>query len=530
MARSSVRFLVEEFQLAFDRLLMMDNFSVILSILYFIFVCQNVNTMKKTVLILSALAFSTFSQANISICETFDSCAIDGNNQGHAFNLLGNGNGGCLNNWEVVNGAPSIFNNSTISGITAYNGSNYALLNTRHDFTDGVALIYNFQQGKSYRVTFQAQTRNYPDSLSIDFILLQNQIPYTYNSNVGASTIASVPSSGTYTAHSISGFSSLGAWSPITFDINNVPANYSRIWFRQNTATSDDVNFLFDNVCIEDITQQGQCNDFDSCVIDVNNQGHAFNLLGNGNGGCLNNWEVVNGAPSVFNNSTLSGITAYNGSNYALLNTRHDFTDGVALLYNFIAGKNYRITFQAQTRNTPDNLDFDFILLQNQIPYVYNSNVGASTIAAIPSSGIYTAHSLSGFSSLGAWSPVTFDINNVPANYSRLWIRQNTVTSNDVNFLFDDFCVEELNSTGITNTLLAEFDVYPNPANDIINIKSENIIDSYTLYDIHGRVIMTNHQLHSKDASIYIHSIASGVYVMSVKTSLGVATKRMVIE
>ena len=41
----------------------------------------------------------------------------------------------------------------------------------------------------------------------------------------------------------------------------------------------------------------------------------------------------------------------------------------------------------------------------------------------------------------------------------------------------------------LSNTLDINFMIYPNPANDYINLKSESIIDGYIIYDIKGSLI-----------------------------------------
>ena len=74
---------------------------------------------------------------------------------------------------------------------------------------------------------------------------------------------------------------------------------------------------------------------------------------------------------------------------------------------------------------------------------------------------------------------------------------------------------------------VSEFDlnVYPNPATDVINIETNQNIESITLIDISGKIVKT-----SNISSINLQGLNKGVYFVSVRTTSQVSTKKITIQ
>ncbi|MDG5491225.1 T9SS type A sorting domain-containing protein [Psychroserpens sp. SPM9] len=68
--------------------------------------------------------------------------------------------------------------------------------------------------------------------------------------------------------------------------------------------------------------------------------------------------------------------------------------------------------------------------------------------------------------------------------------------------------------------------VYPNPASDIIYIKTLNTIESLQLFDILGKRVVNS----KNENEIKVSDYQSGVYVLKVKTNKGQVIKRIVID
>ena len=86
-----------------------------------------------------------------------------------------------------------------------------------------------------------------------------------------------------------------------------------------------------------------------------------------------------------------------------------------------------------------------------------------------------------------------------------------------------DFGSEE--STSIKNEYLSlsnpmdiSFMIYPNPASDFINLKSDSAINGYLIYDIKGSLILEGTNNNSNDLTISLNNIYSGIYFLEIKS------------
>ena len=80
-------------------------------------------------------------------------------------------------------------------------------------------------------------------------------------------------------------------------------------------------------------------------------------------------------------------------------------------------------------------------------------------------------------------------------------------------------------STSIRNSYLdlsnptdISFMIYPNPAGDFINLKSDSYIDGYLIYDIKGSLILEGTNNNSNDLTISLKNIYSGIYFVQIKS------------
>jgi len=290
--------------------------------------------MKSLFTAVLCFALATAIQAQ-TYCENFDNCFVDPNNltatRNHAFNTYGNGNSGCLQDWEVTNGTPAIYRDVDGFG-AAQQGSQYMFLGVDNTVIgEGAALKYTFQAGKSYQITFARKNASPGTQLNINYVLLQSAIPYTYNTGVGASAVPAIPGSA-YVAHTDNNYSN-NTWQVITITTPVLTSSYSRLWFRPSWTTpgQGQAFLLVDSLCIQEVPVSSPftgCTSFEDCVIDTTNattlnntRNHTFNTFGNGNPGCLEDWEVTNGTPSIYRTADGFG-PAYAGDQYVFLGGR----------------------------------------------------------------------------------------------------------------------------------------------------------------------------------------------------------------
>ncbi len=69
--------------------------------------------------------------------------------------------------------------------------------------------------------------------------------------------------------------------------------------------------------------------------------------------------------------------------------------------------------------------------------------------------------------------------------------------------------------------------LYPNPTNSEVNISSESLINSIEIYNSLGQMVYTE-TINSKEKTIDISSLPSGVYVLGAKTENGIMRKKII--
>ena len=74
-----------------------------------------------------------------------------------------------------------------------------------------------------------------------------------------------------------------------------------------------------------------------------------------------------------------------------------------------------------------------------------------------------------------------------------------------------------------------EANLYPNPANNFINVSSLSIIDRVQITNVLGQVVMTK-EIGANGANINIESLEAGNYFVTIYTNQGVATKKLLVK
>ena len=91
-----------------------------------------------------------------------------------------------------------------------------------------------------------------------------------------------------------------------------------------------------------------------------------------------------------------------------------------------------------------------------------------------------------------------------------------------------------------TDTLLAtesvefsasNFETYPNPATNVVNISSKNNgINSVVMTDVNGRTVKNINIASTTETQINISDLAAGVYMMKISSNEGTTTKKIIKE
>ena len=81
------------------------------------------------------------------------------------------------------------------------------------------------------------------------------------------------------------------------------------------------------------------------------------------------------------------------------------------------------------------------------------------------------------------------------------------------------------------NYLLAEqFNIFPNPATNIVNItNNENVsIKQVEIYDLAGKLINTQNFNSEAEIQLNVENLTSGSYLLHLKTNQGTAIKKLI--
>ncbi len=88
----------------------------------------------------------------------------------------------------------------------------------------------------------------------------------------------------------------------------------------------------------------------------------------------------------------------------------------------------------------------------------------------------------------------------------------------------------EVVATGLENSIVSNFSIYPNPATDNVTISlTESVSGTVSIVDLHGNVVATK-SISGNTSNISTSELASGVYVVKINSDKGSAVKQLVIQ
>jgi hypothetical protein len=83
-------------------------------------------------------------------------------------------------------------------------------------------------------------------------------------------------------------------------------------------------------------------------------------------------------------------------------------------------------------------------------------------------------------------------------------------------------------ATGI-DQLTNSISLYPNPANDLVNVVSTNDIKTIEVLDYIGKTIYRNDDVNLKNTKLDVANYNSGVYFVKITTTVGVKTIKLTV-
>ena len=125
---------------------------------------------------------------------------------------------------------------------------------------------------------------------------------------------------------------------------------------------------------------------------------------------------------------------------------------------------------------------------------------------------------------------ITADFSSAAGQIAGVAVRNRNTDETGLAYLFmDDFTI----ATGTLSKdehLLSSFSVYPNPANDVVNVgNTENVlINNVKIVDLNGRTVKNVALSGVVDTQVNISDLSSGVYMITVSSDKGNLTKKII--
>jgi hypothetical protein len=91
--------------------------------------------------------------------------------------------------------------------------------------------------------------------------------------------------------------------------------------------------------------------------------------------------------------------------------------------------------------------------------------------------------------------------------------------------VWKDFLIEEDVAIVDCNVLTSNISIYPNPVKDILYFQSSSTIEQVSIYDISGRMFK---QFANSSSEINISNLASGIYLLKIRTEEGETVQKII--
>ncbi|PWH82175.1 T9SS C-terminal target domain-containing protein [Algibacter marinivivus] len=110
-----------------------------------------------------------------------------------------------------------------------------------------------------------------------------------------------------------------------------------------------------------------------------------------------------------------------------------------------------------------------------------------------------------------------------------IYVRSLGAADESTETFWDNISLQEDITASTKDALTSKINIYPNPANDYIQIESKDVqISSFEMYSLVGqKVIFSNNLVNSR---LDISSLNSGIYLLKVNTDNGSLTKKIIVE
>lgn len=120
-----------------------------------------------------------------------------------------------------------------------------------------------------------------------------------------------------------------------------------------------------------------------------------------------------------------------------------------------------------------------------------------------------------------------------PSEYVNITFNASNSTNASYSALVDEYNIIATNSTNLSTEsnelVIGEIKLYPNPANDVVNIAStQGVIEHYAIVDLTGKTVKFGEVSNLENLSVNVQDLASGAYIMNIKTDKAIKNLKFV--
>jgi len=181
-------------------------------------------------------------------------------------------------------------------------------------------------------------------------------------------------------------------------------------------------------------------------------------------------------------------------------------------------------TFNIDSRSEVENINSEIFILNEEITSEEGLNETSSSVDA------YLEVTNDFNSSKGSSDGDTFTTNtlNFTASTTKVvvYVRSISSSDGDKEVFYDNIELFAAATASVDDVFASKISIYPNPANNFINISTTETIDSVEVYNLIGKKVISSKNL--IENSIDISTLAKGVYMLKLTSGNAVASKKLV--
>jgi Secretion system C-terminal sorting domain len=125
------------------------------------------------------------------------------------------------------------------------------------------------------------------------------------------------------------------------------------------------------------------------------------------------------------------------------------------------------------------------------------------------------------------WQEFSIEISS-PPNASFFHLEVRTYQSSIA--YFDDFVFQKNVTTGLPEEKSPELKIYPNPVHNLLNISNINNMQHIDIQNLSGITLRSFNFPGEKSASIPLSGLTNGLYILRIKTSGKIITRKFIIR